>query len=173
MRQGMAPMLVGMILLIGSSAWAQNATATTNGKRGATMHALGTFEVKVMPADAPALAKEAGLATYTLEKTFSGDFEGTSKGEMLSGSTESTGAMVYVAIDRVTGKLKGRSGTFLLMHRATMLKSDPNSGQMEVAIVPHSGTDGLTGISGRLIIKIEGKQHHYDLEYELSESATK
>jgi hypothetical protein len=81
--------------------------------------------------------------------------------------------MVYVAIDRVTGKLNGRSGSFLLMHRGTMLKSDPSSGELKVEIVPHSGTDGLTGISGRLIIKIEGKQHRYDLEYELSESATK
>ena len=86
---------------------------------------------------------------------------------MLAGSTESTGAMAYVAIDRVTGKLNGRNGSFLLMHRGTMLKSDPNSGELEVVIVPHSGTDELSDISGRLIINIEGKQHSYDLEYEL------
>ena len=117
--------------------------------------------------DIPELAKEAGLGLFSLEKTFSGEFEGSSKGEMLSGSTESTGAMVYVAIDRLTGKLNGRGGSFLLMHRGTMLKSDPNSGELEVGIVPHSGTDELSGISGRLIISIEGKQHTYDLEYEL------
>lgn len=131
------------------------------------MHATGTFEVKITPAESPALAKEAGLGLFSLEKTFSGEFEGSSKGEMLSGSAESTGAMVYVAIDRVTGKLKGRSGSFLLMHNGTMLKSDPNSGVLSVAIVPHSGTNQLTGISGRLTITIEGKQHRYDLEYEL------
>jgi hypothetical protein len=53
------------------------------------------------------------------------------------------------------------------MHNGTMLKSDPNSGVLSVAIVPHSGTDKLTGISGRLTITMEGKQHRYDLEYEL------
>ena len=53
------------------------------------------------------------------------------------------------------------------MHNATMLKSDPNSGELHVVIVPHSGTDALSGISGRLTITIEGKQHNYDLEYEL------
>ncbi len=131
------------------------------------MHATGTFEVKITPDEVSALAKDAGLGLFSLEKTFSGEFEGSSKGEMLSGNTESTGAMVYVAIDRVTGKLKGRSGSFLLMHNGTMLKSDPNSGVLSVAIVPHSGTDHLTGISGKLIITIEGKQHRYDLEYEL------
>ena len=131
------------------------------------MHAKGTFEVKVTPAEAPEPAKEVGLGLFSLEKTFSGEFEGSSKGEMLAGSTESTGAMAYVAIDRVTGKLNGRNGSFLLMHRGTMLKSDPNSGELEVVIVPHSGTDELSDISGRLIINIEGKQHSYDLEYEL------
>ena len=131
------------------------------------MHAKGTFEVKVTPAEAPEPAKEAGLGLFSLEKTFSGEFEGSSKGEMLAGSTESTGAMAYVAIDRVTGKFNGRNGSFLLMHRGTMLKSDPNSGELDVVIVPHSGTDELSDISGRLIINIEGKQHSYDHEYEL------
>lgn len=132
------------------------------------MRATGTFEVKVTPIEAPAIAKEAQLGLFSLEKTFSGEFEGSSRGEMLAGSTESTGAMAYVAIDRVAGKLNGRGGSFLLLHRGTMLKSDPNSGALEVAIVPHSGTDDLTGISGRLMIRIEGKQHSYELEYELN-----
>lgn len=131
------------------------------------MRAAGTFEVKVTPAEIPAPAKEAGLGLFSLEKTFAGDLEGESRGEMLSGSTDATGAMAYVAIDRVTGKLHGRNGSFLLTHHGTMLKSDPNSAELHVRIVPHSGTDELAGISGNLVIKIEGKQHIYELAYEL------
>ena len=64
----------------------------------------------------------------TIDKTFSGDIDGTSKGEMLMGATDSTGAMAYVALERVTGTVNGRNGSFLLMHNASMLKSDPASG---------------------------------------------
>ena len=131
------------------------------------MLATGRFEVKMTPAEAPALSQEAGLGIFSLEKAFSGELEGVSKGEMLTGGTESTGAMAYVAIERVTGKLKGRSGSFLLMHNASMLKTDPKSGVMSVVVVPHSGTEELTGLSGKLTITIEGGKHSYDLEYEL------
>jgi hypothetical protein len=132
-----------------------------------TMHATGTFVVKITPVEAPAVAKEAGLATFSIDKTFSGELEGFSKGEMLSGSTESTGAMAYVAIERVTGALNGRSGSFLLMHNASMLKTDPKSGVLSVTVVPHSGTDALAGLSGRMTIMIENGKHSYDFAYEL------
>jgi hypothetical protein len=131
------------------------------------MHATGSFAVTVTPAEPAALAKEAGLGVYTLDKSFSGELEASSKGEMLTGSTESTGAMAYVAIERVTGTLKGRSGSFLLMHNASMLKTDPASGVMQVVVVPQSGTDQLTGLSGKMTINIEGGKHSYDLEYQL------
>jgi hypothetical protein len=131
------------------------------------MHATGTFAVKVLPAEAPALAKDAGLGIFSLDKSFSGELEGTSKGEMLTGNTDSTGAMAYVAIERVTGKLKGRSGSFLLMHNASMLKTDPASGVMQVVVVPQSGTGELAGLSGKMIIHIEGGKHSYDFEYQL------
>jgi hypothetical protein len=103
----------------------------------------------------------------TIDKTFSGDIDGTSKGEMLMAATESTGAMAYVALERVTGTLNGRSGSFLLMHNASMLKSDPASGAMQVRVVPQSGTDELASLSGQLTITIEGGKHSFDLEYEL------
>jgi hypothetical protein len=131
------------------------------------MHARGTFVVKVSPAEASSMAEEAGIGRMTIDKTFSGDIDGTSKGEMLTGGADSTGAMAYVALERVTGKLNGRSGSFLLMHNASMLKSDPASGLMQVTVVPQSGTDELSGLSGKLTITIEAGKHSFDLEYEL------
>jgi hypothetical protein len=49
------------------------------------MHASGTFAVKISPAEASALAREAGPGCMTINKTFAGDIHGTSKGEMLTG----------------------------------------------------------------------------------------
>jgi hypothetical protein len=158
------------LLLLSVSGWAaqgQNGMATTDRRAGVTMHARGTFVVKVSPAETSVLGQEAGIGRMTIDKTFSGDIDGTSKGEMLTGGAESTGAMAYVALERVTGKLNGRSGSFLLMHNASMLKSDPASGLMQVTVVPQSGTGELSGLSGKLTITIEGGKHSFDLEYEL------
>jgi hypothetical protein len=153
--------------IAGRAGQANHDIATSNRGAGVAMHARGTFVVKINPAEAAALSQEAGIGRMTIDKTFSGDLEGTSKGEMLSPGTESTGAMAYVAMERVTGKLNARSGSFLLMHNASMLKSDPASGVMQVTVVPHSGTDGLVGLSGKLTITIDAGKHSYDLEYEL------
>src|ERR1700755_3010186 len=126
------------------------------------MHASGTFVVKISPAESSAFAKEAGLGRMTIDKTFSGDMDGTSKGEMLTGGAESTGAMAYVALERVTASLAGRSGTFLLMHNASMLKTNPGSGAMHVTVVPHSGTDELAGLAGTMTISIADGKHYFD-----------
>jgi hypothetical protein len=131
------------------------------------MHASGTFVVKISPAEASALAQEAGLGRMTIDKTFAGDLHGTSKGEMLTGRAESTGAMAYVALERVTASLAGRSGSFLLMHNASMLQTDPGSGTMQVTVVPHSGTEELSGLGGTMTITIADGKHYFDLEYQM------
>ncbi len=84
-------------------------------------HAKGAFEVKIVPAESSPIGQQASIGRMTIDKTFSGALEGSSKGEMLTGITQSTGSMAYVAIERVTGKLDGRDGSFVLMHNATML----------------------------------------------------
>lgn len=134
------------------------------------MMATGSFEVKAIPAEASAFEKEAGVARYTLEKTFTGGMEGAAQGEMLSSFTESTGAMAYVAMDHVTAWLGDRSGSFYFAHTATMTKGDASSGVMKVVVVKNSGTDGLAGISGELEITVDGAgKHLYSFEYELPE----
>jgi hypothetical protein len=166
-RKMLALSLLTIIPFGGWLARAQSGAGTSDRQAGATMHATGTFVVKISPAEAPTLAKEAGFGCMTIDKIFSGALEGTSKGEMLTGGAESTGAMAYVALERVTGKLNGRSGSFLLMHNATMLKSDPGSGVMQITVVPHSGTGELAALSGKMIITIEGGNHSFDFAYQL------
>jgi hypothetical protein len=98
-----------------------------------------------------------------LDKQFHGDLEGTGKGEMLTASTDK-GSAVYVAVERVTGMLGGRSGSFALVHKGMMTKEGQ---ELTIGIVPESGSAQLTGIAGTLKIEITGGKHLYDLEYTL------
>jgi hypothetical protein len=161
--------LIKTILCIASfsaaSICGQVGRATEGGKH---MQAKRTFEVKVTPAEVSSVGKDAGLACYSLEKTFRGDMEGSAKGEMLASMTESTGAMAYVALDHLTVTLTGRSGSFYLAHTATMIKGDAASGVMKVVVVKDSGTGDLAGLSGELTIIIDAKgKHSYVFNYDL------
>jgi hypothetical protein len=138
-------------------------------EKAVTTHATGTFEVKLTPqtADADAAA-DAGLGRMSIDKQFHGDLEGTSKGFMLSSAaTIVKGSGGYVAMERVTGKLNGRSGSFVLQHSGTMTQGTP---QLSVTVVPDSGTDQLTGLAGTLTIKIDAGKHSYNFEYTLPET---
>ena len=136
-------------------------------KGPAMSHATGTFDVKVTPQTDDKNADPA-LGRMTIDKQFHGDLEGTSKGQMLTGMTEVKGSAGYVAIEKVTGTLKGRSGSFILQHTGVMNRNVP---QLTITVVPDSGTGELTGLAGTLTIKIaaDGK-HSYDFEYTLPET---
>jgi hypothetical protein len=135
---------------------------------GKHMEAKGTFEVKSNPQEATAFEKGMGVGRYEIDKIWLGDLSGTSKVEMLSSYTESTGSMAYVAIEQMTGKLDGKSGSFYLAHRATMTKDDAASGEMSILVVKGSATEQLAGLSGQLtiVINVTGK-HSYVFDYQL------
>ena len=138
-------------------------------RKGSTVtnRATGTFDIKLSP-QAPHHKDEAApLGRMSLDKQFHGDLDATRKGEMLAANTEVKGSAGYVAMERVTGKLHGRSGTFVLQHSGTMNRGNP---QLSVTVVPDSGTDQLKGLVGKMAIKIEGGKHFYDFEYALSET---
>ena len=128
-----------------------------------THHAAGPFDVKVTPQDDK--SDDPLLARMILDKQYHGDLEGTGKGQMLTASTEIKGSGAYVAIEKVSGTLKGRSGTFVLQHAGTMTNNAP---QLTITVVPDSGTGQLEGISGKMTIIIAaGGKHSYDFEYTL------
>jgi len=123
--------------------------------------AHGAFTVDIRPLT-PAPAH--GLARFSISKQIHGDLEATTQGEMFSGGDPRTGAAGYVAIEIVSGVLAGRTGSFALQHFATLDSSGPN---MQVIVVPGSGTGQLAGISGAFIISIENGQHSYQFDYNL------
>ncbi len=130
-----------------------------------TSHAAGTFDVKVIPQKPDNLeAEAANFQRLSLDKQFHGALEAISKGEMIGVMTEVKGSAGYVAMERVTGTLDGRKGTFVLQHSGTMTHGDS---RMSVTVVPDSGTGELAGISGAMTIKIEEGKHFYNFEYQL------
>lgn len=125
--------------------------------------ARGTFEVALKQIST---LEEAPLGRMSIDKTFHGDLEGTSRGQMMSVLTETKGSAGYVAIELVTGTLSGRAGTFLLQHNGLMVRG---MGTLTINVIPDSGTGDLTGIRGTMTIKVVEKQHTYELEYAIGE----
>ena len=111
------------------------------------------------------IARAANLGRLTIDKRFHGDLEGISKGEMLATQTDTPGSAGYVAMERVTGTLKGRTGSFVLQHSATMTRGTQKT---SIAVVPDSGTGELQGISGTMTITVAGDgSHSYEFDYKI------
>jgi hypothetical protein len=129
-----------------------------------THQARGRFEVKLAALPTYSTDEGALLGRMSIDKQLHGDLEATSKGEMLSAGTKVKGSAGYVAIERVTGTLGGRSGTFVLQHSATMNRGEP---RMTITVVPDSGTGELEGLAGTLMIEVASGQHSYVFDYTL------
>ena len=127
-------------------------------------HAHGPFDVKITPQET---AADAPVARMLLYKEFHGDLEAIAHGEMMAAHEPLTGAGVYVALDRVTGTLHGKSGSFLMAHRGI---ANADGQQLDIVIVPGSGSGQLAGITGNVGIQIEEKRHFYTIDYTLPAS---
>ncbi len=107
------------------------------------------------------------LGRLTISKRFSGDLEATSRVDMLSAISAVKGSAGYVAMERVSGTLLGKVGTFILQHAGTMDRGAPT---LSVTVVPDSGTGELAGLSGHLQIDIADGVHHYLFEYDVADA---
>jgi hypothetical protein len=129
-----------------------------------TSRAAGPFDVKLAPQPLSDVAAASGLGRMSLDKVFHGDLSATSTGEMLSAMGGVQGSAAYVALERVSGTLHGRRGTFVLQHTGAMNRGVPS---LVVTVVPDSGTDALAGLTGTMSIHVDGKAHSYVFEYTL------
>lgn len=126
--------------------------------------ANGTFDVKLEPQHPSDQAQAAMLGRMTIDKQFSGDLEAGSTGEMLAAMTGVEGSAGYVALERVTGTLHGRRGSFFLQHNGIMARGIQ---QLEIAVVPDSGTEELATLAGKMMILVEDGEHRYEFTYTL------
>ena len=113
------------------------------------MRASGTFEVKLIPQTQDDASGDSSLGSMSIHKQFYGDLEASSEGQMLTAMTTIEGSAGYVALERVSGTLHERSGTFVLQHSGTMRRGAQN---LTVTVVPDSGTGELVGLSGKMTI---------------------
>ena len=90
------------------------------------------------PPEGPVLSK------IHIEETFTGDIEGSGIVEFLQ-AARADGTANFVGIERVTGKIAGKSGTFLLQDAGTIQDRLVNG---EWSVIPGSGTGELKGLRG-------------------------
>jgi hypothetical protein len=109
--------------------------------------------------------ESAKLSQVTIKKTFSDGMAGDSTGEGLFCEC-GDGSASYVVVERVTGKMGERKGTFVMQHGGIV-----NKGAVESQfgnIVPGSGTDGFEGLAGTVRFQHDesGAFIHLDLNIE-------
>ncbi len=107
------------------------------------------------PAEGPVLSR------IHVEESFSGDITGDGVVEFLQ-AAQADGSASFVGIERVTGTVAGRSGTFLLQDQGTVAGNVVSG---DWFVIPGSGTGGLTGLRGEGGFRAnlgEGAQVHLD-----------
>jgi len=130
--------------------------------------AKGTFDVKITPQASDLAPDGPSLGRMSLDKHYHGDLQGPAKGEMITAAgTAVKESAAYSAVERVTGSLHGKKGSFALQHTGVMNRGTPS---LNITVVPDSGTGELVGLTGKLDIIIEGKQHFYVFDYEIKVS---
>ncbi len=125
-------------------------------------HAAGPFDVTVTPQGQPVVLDDVTTGRMAIDKLYHGALNGRGTGEMLSAMTVTEGSAGYVAIERVSGTLDGRKGSFVLQHSGTMARG---AQQLSITVVPDSGTGELAGLSGTMRIRIEERNHFYEFDY--------
>jgi len=132
------------------------------------VRATGTFDVKITPQASDLAPEGPNLGRMSLDKQYHGDLDGAAKGEMITAAGMAVKeSAAYSAIERVSGSLHGKKGSFALQHTGVMTRGKPS---LNVTVVPDSATGDLAGLTGRMDIIIEGKQHSYVLDYEILKS---
>jgi hypothetical protein len=103
------------------------------------------------------------LGRIHIARTFNGDLQGESSAELLTARTKA-GSAAYLALDRITGKLGDRSGSFVLAHHGTV---SAGGAETAASVVPDSGTGELDGLRGRGSISVDDDgTHRLALDYE-------
>jgi hypothetical protein len=125
-----------------------------------SQEASGKFDIQLsQEGEADAIIGRLGI-----NKRYHGGLEASAAGEMLAARTATDGSAGYVAMERVSGSLDHKVGSFVLQHTGTMNRGAQT---ISVTIVPDSGTGDLTGISGEMFIEAANGSHRYRLVYTL------
>jgi hypothetical protein len=157
----------GLLVLCSSLLFSQNQVpdrSDNSKEKTLSARANGAFDVKISPLRLSEQSADPKLGRMAIEKQYHGDLEAAAKGEMLTAQSELKDSGVYVAVERVTGTLNGKRGSFAMYHSGIMNRGKP---ELTITVVPDSGTEELQGLMGTMNIKIDNGKHSYDFEYSL------
>lgn len=157
--------LLALLLGLTGSAAATDQSLDDSQERTPMQTISGSFEVKMSPQ--PGELQADGIGQFRLDKTYQGPLNATAVGLMTAHRTSVEGSAGYVAIERVRGTLEGRSGSFVIQHSGLMWGE---TRQLVIEVIPDSADGELTGLRGRMGIRIEDGAHFYDFEYSLPDA---
>ncbi|MCG6495319.1 DUF3224 domain-containing protein [Kitasatospora sp. A2-31] len=124
----------------------------------------GAFEVTAFEPEETDEEPGATLGRVRITKEFTGGLTGRSTVRMLSVLDGSGGPAAYVAVERFTGELDGRKGSFVLQHAAPGSSGE----RLAIRVVSGTGAGELAGITGTFELAVDDEgRHTYTLEYEL------
>ena len=126
--------------------------------------AAGSFTVTIRPLQKPEIAPGVSLGRMALDKQFAGDLVAAGKGEMLTAMTDVAGSAAYVAIERVSGVLQRRRGSFVFQHNGTMTQGAQRCRSRWCPIPAWISSPASTA---PCTINIVDSQHFYEFEYSL------
>jgi len=148
---------IGLVCLVGTLLCAPPLEAMS----GDSHKISGEFEVSLTSKENDALRK-TGVNSMMIEKLYHGPLRGSAKGLMIAARGQEKGSAGYVAMERVSATLEGKTGYFTLQHSGTMAGGNQS---LIINVVPDSGSGDLQGIAGAMKIRVEDGKHYYDFEY--------
>ena len=105
------------------------------------------------------------LTRASVTKTFTGDVEGVGQVEYLM-MYRADGSAAFVGLERITGQLGGRNGSFVLERSGVF---ENGLAKETYTVVPGSGTGELSGLVGDGKSSVgHGMEHPFELSYELA-----
>ena len=104
------------------------------------------------------------LTRAAVSKTFTGDLEGEGQVEYLM-MYRADGTAAFVGLERITGRLGGRSGTFVLQRTGVF---EGGRASESYSVMAGSATGELRGLRGGGTSAVgHGSEHPFTLDYEL------
>ena len=104
------------------------------------------------------------MTRASVAKTFTGDIEGDSQVEYLM-MYRSDGTAAYVGLERITGRMGSRTGSFVLQRTGVF---EGGQAKESYSVVPGSATGGLEGLAGAGTSSVgHGADHPFVLSYDL------
>ena len=105
------------------------------------------------------------LTRASVMKTFTGDIEGEGQVEYLM-MYRSDGSATFVGLERVVGRIGGKTGTFVLQRDGVFENGQAKESYL---VIPGSATGELKGLRGNGSSAVgHGMEHPFALEYDLA-----